>query len=820
MKRLLLLLLFQILLFVPSIAGKVTGRVTNASGEIVPFASISVKNSKTETSSNNQGLFFLDLAPGTYTLICRHVGYERAEKEITVKEGTLVVDFVLEEQRVTLAEVVVKAGDEDPAYAIIRKAIKKRKEYLRDADVFQCEVYSKGVMNLRDFPRQFMGQKVDFEDGDSSKKKMIYLSETISRLSVDRPNKVKVEVLSTRVSGQSDGFGFAGARFFSFYENNVQISNALNPRGFVSPIAENALSLYRYKYEGAFFEEGQMIHKIKVIARRNYEPCFNGFINIVEDEWRIHSLQLQLTKESQMSFADTLRIEQLYQKQGVQLWAIQSQVLYPSVKFLGFDAYGSFANVYRKFNTNPSYSGKFFDNTIVRYETGSNKKTVAYWDSVRPLDLTTEELKDYLRKDSIEQLRKNPAYLDSLDRVRNKIGFNEILFAGKTFNRQRKRMSYSAPSLLQLAGFNPVEGLVLDVPVTIRKEYTDRKSISVTPHLRYGFTSRHLYGWGTLRYTFGDRYFSSIVVSGGSRIFQWNNDNPIEPVQNTFSALFYKNNFMKIYAARYARLNVVRGIGKGVTVNAGFQFQDRLPLDNRTEYSWNRRSSKMYSPNFPNEVINHNFTRHQATTLTAGITFQPGARYIEFPDRTINIGSRWPVLSLQYTKGIRRLFGSDVDYDKWRLVLRDELNLKLAGRFSYRIQAGGFLNDRAVQVQDYVHLPGNRLFRSSDFMTRFQLPQYYRFSNTAPFYTALFSEHHFNGFLTNKVPGLKQLNWHLVAGFSGVWMNGTNYMEWHAGLENIFRLFRFDLVTGRLNGKQVPLEFRIGTSIAIGGSDD
>lgn len=820
MMRLLFLLCFQIVLSALTMAGKITGLVTNAAGEPLPYASVTVKNSRIATSANNQGRFFLELQPGTYTLICRHVGFERQEKTITVGEGSVTVDFRLEEQRVSLSEVVVKAGDEDPAYAIIRNAIRKRKDYLNDADVYQCEVYSKGVMNLRDFPKQFMGQKVDFEDGDTSKKKMIYLSETVSRLSVDKPNKVKVEVLSTRVSGQSDGFGFAGARFFSFYENNVQISNTLNPRGFVSPIADNALSLYRYKYEGAFFEEGQMIHKIKVIARRNYEPCFNGFINIVEDEWRIHSLQLELTKESQMSFADTLRIEQLYQKQGVQVWVMQSQVLYPSVKFFGFDAYGSFANVYRKFELSPAYTKKYFDNTIVRYETGSNKKSVAYWDSIRPLALTTEELRDYLKKDSLEQLRKDPFYLDSLDRVRNKVTFNDVLLTGKTFSRQRKKMSFSVPSLLQFAGFNPVEGLVLDAPVTIRKEYTDRKSLTLIPHVRYGFSSRHFYGWGTVRYTFGERFFSSVSFSAGNRIFQWNNENPIEQIQNTFSALLYKNNFMKIYGARYARLNFSKGVGKGVTVNAGFQFQDRMPLDNRTDYSWNRKSTKSYSPNFPVEIINHNFTRHQASIISAGITVQPGARYIEFPDRTINIGSRWPVFSLQYTKGIRGLLGSDVNYDKWRLNIRDDINLKLAGRFSYRIQAGGFLSDRFVQVQDYIHLPGNRLFRSTDFLSRFQLPQYYRFSHTAPFYSAVFSEHHFNGFLTNKIPGLKQLNWHFVAGISGVWYQNTNYMEWHAGLENIFRLFRFDLVRGYLNGRAVPLEFRIGTRLDIAGSDD
>ena len=321
-----LLLLFAFI--TPTVfAGKITGKISNEKGEALPFSSISIKGKKEGTSANNQGSYFFQLDPGTYTIICRHVGYERMEKTITVGTYDLELNFTFKEQTVSLKEVVVKAGAEDPAYAIIRKAIKKRKEYLNENDAFQCEVYSKGVMNLRDFAKQFFGQKVDFEDGDSSKRKMIYLSETVSKLAVDKPKKVKIDVISTRVSGQRDGFGFAGAGFLSFYENNIQISNALNPRGFVSPIAENALNFYRYKYEGAFVEEGKLINKIKVTPKRKYEPCFNGYINIVEDEWRIHSLEMTLTKQSQMSFADTVRIEQLYQMLGVNQWVLQSQVL-------------------------------------------------------------------------------------------------------------------------------------------------------------------------------------------------------------------------------------------------------------------------------------------------------------------------------------------------------------------------------------------------------------------------------------------------------------------------------------------------------------
>lgn len=817
-KTLLLLLFASVVQTVT--AGKVTGKISNEKGESLPFSSISIKGKKEGTSANNQGSYFLQLEPGTYTLICRHVGFERQEKTITVGTEDVELNFVLKEQAVSLTEVVVKAGAEDPAYAIIRKAIKKRKEHLGEQDAFECEVYSKGVMNLRDFPKQFFGQKVDFEDGDSSKRKMIYLSETVSRLSVDKPNKVKIDVLSTRVSGQKDGFGFAGAGFFSFYENNIQISNALNPRGFISPIAENALNFYRYKYEGAFVEEGKLINKIKVTPKKKYEPCFSGYINIVEDEWRIHSLALTLTKQSQMNFADTVRIEQLYRMLGVNQWVLQSQVLFPAVKFFGFDAYGSFANVYRNFNTDPAFSKKDFGNTVLKYETGSNKKTVAYWDSIRPLPLTVQEKRDYIKKDSLEQLRNNPHYLDSLDRVNNKFKLSNLLFVGKTISNQKRKINYTVPSLLQGVNFNTVEGLVLDVPVTIRKEFTDRKNLTLIPHVRYGFSSERFYGWGTLRYNFGKKYFTGISLSAGKRVYQHNNENPIEPMQNTISSLLYKNNFMKLYEAGYGRIGFSKGVGAGVTLSGNVQYQDRTPLLNTTDYSWSNRKVKTYTANYPVENAAGNFIRHQATVFTLAVTIQPKSKYIEFPDRTINIGSNWPTYNLEYTKGISGLFGSDVDYDKWQLTVRDNLNLKLAGRFNYRLQTGGFFNSKSVQVQDMQHFPGNRLFVSTGYLDNFQLPPYYLYSNKESIYGAAFAEHHFNGFLTNKIPGFKKLNWNLVAGASAMWLPKQTYAEWHVGFENIFRFFRVDLVTGYQQGKRPVCEIRLGSLLNISRSED
>src|SRR5689334_21429110 len=114
----LLLIGFSLLSF----AGRITGIITDAQGNPLPYASVSVKGSNKGTTSNSAGKYALTLSPGTYTLICQYVGYTRQEKIVTITAGDEVVNFSLSIQELVLGEVIAKRG-EDPAYEIIRQAI-------------------------------------------------------------------------------------------------------------------------------------------------------------------------------------------------------------------------------------------------------------------------------------------------------------------------------------------------------------------------------------------------------------------------------------------------------------------------------------------------------------------------------------------------------------------------------------------------------------------------------------------------------------------------------------------------------------------------
>ena len=183
------LLSFFLFTFCNVYSNEINGTVTDTKNNRLAYASILVKGTGIGTTANAKGEIEINLSEGNFTLICQHIGYKSVEKKIKVSKESQTIHFVLEEQQYNLNEVVIKSGSEDPAYEIIRNAIKKRVEHLNEIKKIECEVYVKGQIQLRDFPKRFFGEKVDFEDGDTSKKKVIFLSESVAKYSTDGRDK-------------------------------------------------------------------------------------------------------------------------------------------------------------------------------------------------------------------------------------------------------------------------------------------------------------------------------------------------------------------------------------------------------------------------------------------------------------------------------------------------------------------------------------------------------------------------------------------------------------------------------------------------------
>ena len=228
---------------------KIFGTVTDENDQGLPFATLYIKNTSVGTTSNAEGDYSLEVNPGEYEIIFQFVGYKKTLRKVTVGVENVRLDVKMEPEIATLDEVVVNAQDEDPAYAIIRQAIKNRKYYQKEVKSYDCKVYVKGLQRLDEKPEKIFGITVTIDTG------VVYLSESISEFSFQQPDKIRERMISSKVSGRNNAFSFnqASEMMFSFYENIIEVEG-IGERGFVSPIANNAFIFYDYQLIGTFMD--------------------------------------------------------------------------------------------------------------------------------------------------------------------------------------------------------------------------------------------------------------------------------------------------------------------------------------------------------------------------------------------------------------------------------------------------------------------------------------------------------------------------------------------------------------------------------------
>lgn len=177
----------------------------------------------------------------------------------------------------------------------------------------------------------------------------------------------------------------------------------------------------------------------------------------------------------------------------------------------------------------------------------------------------------------------------------------------------------------------------------------------------------------------------------------------------------------------------------------------------------------------------------------------------------MSLGSKYPVFSVTYQKGIKGLLGSDVNFDKWHIRAFGSKNLHLVGTLDYQFITGGFLNRKEVPVQDYQHFKGNLTGLLNQAQGSFQLASYYAHSTTAPVYVEGHLDYHLNGLITNKIPLFRKLKFYSVTGANALYVNNNNnYAELYVGLENILKVLRVDFIAGYENGTGTLSRIKVG----------
>lgn len=810
-----LLTLFLILFLNLNAQSVITGNVTDSQGDKIAYASVYVKPSFAGTTTNTEGYYKLETTPGKHTLICQYLGYKLFKKEIELGTTPLKIDIRLEPESFALNEVVIKEGAEDPAYPIIRKTIAKRKYYLHEVDGYTCGVYIKGLQKLTKYPEKFMGQVVDFGGLVDSTTGIFYLSESVSEFSFRQPDKIKEEMISSRISGNSRAFSYnkASDMLFNFYENRL-MAEGVSAKGFVSPIASDALFYYRYKLLGSVIENDRLIHKIEVTPKRNADPVFRGVIYIADDLWRLQNVDLYLTRDAGIEFIDTLRVRQTFVPVSNTVWMTSTNRFDFSFRILGFVGGGNYVGYFSDYKINPDFARRTFTSEILRINNDANKMNVAYWDSVRPIPLTVDEEDDYRKKDSLQMIRESKHYLDSIDKRVNKFSVQNFFLLGYTYQRSYNKMTYSIKPIFNTIAYNTVEGWNVALNTDYTKYFENKKRIDADGEVRYGLSNKHWNANASFRYLFNRFNESSIKVQGGTTVIQLNSENPISPLVNSLYTLWGEKNYMKLYEKQFGKVEYGKEWFNGFNADISAEYGRRNALNNTSETHWKDYKNLSYTSNNPllpgeNTLL---FEPHNYALMTLDMTYSPGVKFITRPDRKIRQESAWPKFNVTLRKAFPNLLQSKTDFLSFAAGMRHQIDFGMLGYLDYRGDFFTFIDKKQVYFPDNFHFNGNLTWFTNFNLSTFGYLDYYAYS-TVNNASALHAEYHLNRFITNKIPYFRKLKLSEIVGFHFLHVKGLpEHYELTIGLEK-FGIARVDFVQS-YSGRSKPwFSFRCGLMI-------
>ncbi len=857
------MILFGILFLNTAQAQGIRGKVLTAEGEALPFATIYVQALETGSSTNEEGFYEISLSPGSYELVFQHLGYNSVVRQVEIGSSYLELDVRLPDQVIQLREVEVDARAEDPAYTIIRKAIAKSKYHRLQVQRYSSKVYIKGAGRVKDVPF-FLEKPLAKEGLDSS---TVFLTESVSEVTFEQPHTFKERVISVRTIGEENNTSPNGFIQGNFYEPEVATA--------ISPLSPRAFSYYRFRFAGSFIDRGSEVNKIRVVPRRRGDQLFEGYIYIIDDLWSIHSLDMHTFMQG-----FRIDVRQIYAPIREAVWMPVSHRIEVNGKVLGFELeYNYLATVSDyEVELNPDLqvelevvdekiekelaaalekeeklqempAGEVFEQqqkftrkdlkkalkayedelekqeeapevvaiTEMKIDSTAYKKDSAYWAAIRPVPLSDMEQKSYQKLDSMavaekkEREENEAAEASGTSKARNNKGIGSLLF-GTTF-KLSKNTSLEYKSPLSELNFNTVEGYHFSTPLILRSKF-DKKILALSLTPRYAFAREKLIGKARLSYPLQK---NRLALEGGRFVSQFNAREPIQPIINTSTTLWFEQNLMRIYEKDYLQLDWSRKFSDKLQMSAGLGRERRRQLFNNTSHSWRDLEEQSYAPNTPDNFFleDTSFPEHDALLLHLQAELRPFLKYrIRNGNKSI-INDDSPEFRLDYRKGLP-LFGTEVNFDRLEVGVNHQWEIGVRGRLDYNLYAGAFLNREQLYFMDFQHFMGNQtILQMSDPVGSYRLLDYYRFSSSRH-YAAGHLYYQFRNFLLTQIFKVRMLGIKENLLFNYLKTDGgPHYTEVGYSLDNILRFLRLEAVASFEDGQYRDFGIRVGLSTTL-----
>ncbi|MBU0558080.1 MAG: carboxypeptidase-like regulatory domain-containing protein, partial [Bacteroidetes bacterium] len=127
----------------------ISGKVTNDFGQPLLYTNISVLNSNTGTTTNEDGFYLLKLSQGSFKIVFSYLGYRNDTLNVNISNNIfLTKDIQLKSISLEMDVVYVFPTDLNIAEEIILRALYEKQNYLSNLKNYIYDAYTKSSLKV------------------------------------------------------------------------------------------------------------------------------------------------------------------------------------------------------------------------------------------------------------------------------------------------------------------------------------------------------------------------------------------------------------------------------------------------------------------------------------------------------------------------------------------------------------------------------------------------------------------------------------------------------------------------------------------------
>ena len=288
----------------------VVGEVYDSqTGEPIPNVNIIFQGTGLGTISSPEGMFLLrgELTK-THTMVVSAVGYHT--QRFRIEPGMQVgVDIALQEKVGNLADVFVVPG-ENPALPLMEKVREHRQRNAQDMESHQvCSTNTHTSLYVSDIQSKHLRRALwkglkngMLEQADSTFLIPLYWKHQEADSVVEKATLLTVTDYQT-VIGQLP-------KTYNFYNNNLPILTA----SILSPLAAAGNTYYHYYLVDSTYVDGEKHYLLHFRTKNSFYATFNGEMTIDSTTYALRSISVTLPEHNPINYLRQLTIKQTYRK--------------------------------------------------------------------------------------------------------------------------------------------------------------------------------------------------------------------------------------------------------------------------------------------------------------------------------------------------------------------------------------------------------------------------------------------------------------------------------------------------------------------------